>query len=30
MDEADASFVQLSQEMLDDLNRIKKFFIEGS
>jgi hypothetical protein len=29
MDEVDASFVELSQEMLDDLNRIKKFFIEG-
>lgn len=29
MDEADASSVELSQEILDDLNRIKKFFIEG-
>jgi|TARA_S200002703_G_C3586958_1_gene180271 hypothetical protein len=29
MDEADASSVELSQEMLDDLNRIKKLFIEG-
>jgi|TARA_S200002703_G_C3586960_1_gene180274 hypothetical protein len=29
MDEADASFVELSQEILDDLNRIKNFFLEG-
>lgn len=29
MDETDSSFVELSQEILDDLNRIKKFFLEG-